>query len=117
MINRLSADTLLVSEAISTKVSDGLRSTFMTGAGIGMMTYMSPQLALVSLTVVPPVAAYGIFMGRKVRNTSRKVQDNLAESTQVAEEKISNIRTVRTFAKEDVEIERYEFSTLPDFGK
>ena len=108
MINRLSADTLLVSEAISTKVSDGLRSTFMTGAGIGMMTYMSPQLALVSLTVVPPVAAYGIFMGRKVRNTSRKVQDNLAASTQVAEEKISNIRTVRTFAKEDVEIERYE---------
>ena len=68
---------------------------------------MSPQLALVSLTVVPPVAAYGVFMGRKVRTTSRQVQDALASSTQVAEEKISNIRTVRTFAKEDTEIERY----------
>merc|ERR1719450_1569420 len=68
---------------------------------------MSPQLALVSLTVVPPVAAYGVFMGRKVRTTSRQVQDALASSTHVAEEKISNIRTVRTFAKEDTEIERY----------
>lgn len=96
-----------MSEAISTKVSDGLRSMFMTGSGIGMMIYMSPQLALVSLTVVPPVAAYGVFMGRKVRTTSRQVQDALASSTHVAEEKISNIRTVRTFAKEDTEIERY----------
>ena len=81
---------------------------FMTGSGIGMMIYMSPQLALVSLTVVPPVAAYGVFMGRKVRTTSRQVQNALASSTQVAEEKISNIRTVRTFAKEDTEIERYD---------
>ena len=107
LINRLSADTQLVSQALSTQVSDGLRSMFMTGAGIGMMFYMSPQLALVSLTVVPPVAAYGVFMGRKVRNTSRNVQDALASSTQIAEERISNIRTVRTFAKEDIEIERY----------
>ena len=79
----------------------------MTGAGIGMMFYMSPQLALVSLSVVPPVAAYGVYMGRKVRNTSREIQDTLAASTQVAEERISNIRTVRTFAKEDSEISRY----------
>ena len=107
LINRLSADTLLVSQAISTQVSDGLRSFFMTGAGIGMMFYMSPQLALVSLTVVPPVAAYGVFMGRKVRNTSRNVQDALAASTQIAEERISNIRTVRTFAKEDTELQTY----------
>ena len=80
-----------MSQAISTQVSDGLRSMFMTGAGIGMMMYMSPQLALVSLGVVPPVAAYGVLMGRKVRTTSRNVQDALAESTQVAEEKISSI--------------------------
>merc|ERR1719189_1550215 len=72
------------------------------------MMYMSPQLALVSLGVVPPVAAYGVLMGRKVRTTSRNVQDALAESTQVAEEKISNIRTVRTFGKEFNEILKYD---------
>jgi hypothetical protein len=31
------------------KVSDGLRSTFMTLAGVGMMFYMSPELAAVGL--------------------------------------------------------------------
>merc|ERR1719361_2390780 len=71
LINRLSADSVLVSQAISQQISDGLRSTFMTSAGIGMMFFMSPQLALVSLAVVPPVAAWGVLMGRKVRKTSR----------------------------------------------
>ena len=31
------------------QVSDGLRSSFMTLAGVGMMFYMSPQLAFVGL--------------------------------------------------------------------
>ena len=55
-----------MSQAISQQISDGLRSLFMTSAGVGMMFYMSPQLALVSLGVVPPVAVWGVFMGRKV---------------------------------------------------
>ena len=58
LINRLSADTQLVSQAVTTQISDGLRSTLMTSAGIGMMFFMSPQLALVSLGVVPPVALW-----------------------------------------------------------
>lgn len=107
LINRLSSDSLVVSQAISTQVSDGLRSTFMTAAGVGMMFYMSPQLAFVSLGVVPPVALWGVWMGRQVRTASRGVQDALAQSTQVAEERISNIRTVRAFATEAREMNRY----------
>ena len=75
-----------------------------SATGIGMMIFMSPQLAFVSLGIVPPVAAWAVYMGRKVRATSRNVQDALAQSTHVAEERISNIRTVRAFARENVEI-------------
>ena len=64
----------------------------MTSAGIGMMFYMSPQLACVSLGVVPPVALWAVWMGKRVKSTSKNVQDALAQSTHVAEEKISNIR-------------------------
>lgn len=116
LVNRLSADSQLVSQAVTQQISDGLRSTLMTTAGIGMMFFMSPQLAFVSLGVVPPVAAWAVWMGRKVRTTSKQVQDALAASTQVAEERISNIRTVRSFAKEDLEMNRYaqEMSNVLD---
>ena len=107
LINRLSADTLLVSQAITQQISDGLRSVFMAGAGIGMMVYMSPQLAFVSLGVVPPVAAWAVITGRKVRAAGRDVQDALARATDVADERIANIRTVKAFAKESAEMERY----------
>eukprot|EP00090_Calanus_glacialis_P009658 TRINITY_DN18055_c0_g1_i1.p1 TRINITY_DN18055_c0_g1~~TRINITY_DN18055_c0_g1_i1.p1 ORF type:complete len:674 (-),score=163.89 TRINITY_DN18055_c0_g1_i1:131-2065(-) len=107
LINRLSADSQLVSLTVTQQVSDGMRSSLMTLAGVGMMFYMSPQLALVGLGIVPPVSLYAIYMGKKVRAVSKELQDSLAASTELAEEKLSNIRTVRAFAMENREIEAY----------
>lgn len=89
---------------------------------------MSPKLAIVGLSIVPPVAGMAIMYGRYVRNITKKVQDSLASATQVslklldfqfkvyiylltiyslqlqvAEERISNIRTVRAFSQEGLE--------------
>lgn len=107
LINRLSADTQLVSQTVTQQVSDGLRSAMMTLAGVGMMVYMSPQLACVGLAIVPPVSAWGILMGRKVKGISKELQEALAASTSLAQEKLSNIRTVRSFAMESREVAGY----------
>jgi len=107
LINRLSADCQLVSLTVTQQVSDGMRSSMMTMAGVGMMFYMSPQLALVGLGIVPPVSLWAIYMGRQVRAVAKQVQDSLAASTEIAEEKLSNIRTVRAFAMENREIAAY----------
>lgn len=69
---------------------------------------MSPELALVGLAIVPPVAGLAVAYGRFVRKITRDVQDNLAAATSVAEERISNIRTVKTFSKELREMETYK---------
>jgi len=55
LINRLSADTQLVSQTVTQQVSDGLRSGMMTLAGVGMMFYMSPQVIplKISRNIVP----------------------------------------------------------------
>lgn len=37
LVNRLSADTQIVGQALSQNISDGLRSTIMVFAGTGMM--------------------------------------------------------------------------------
>ncbi|XP_014239016.1 ATP-binding cassette sub-family B member 10, mitochondrial-like [Trichogramma pretiosum] len=107
LVGRLSGDAQLVSSAITSNISDGLRSGIMTTAGISMMFYVSPQLALVGLAIVPPVAGMGILYGRFVRKISKDVQNSLAVLNTTAEEKISNIRTVKAFAQEKNEIEIY----------
>jgi len=58
--------------------------------------------------VVPPVSIWGMFMGKKVKNVSKDLQDTLAASTSLAQEKISNIRTVRSFAMETREVKGYK---------
>ncbi|XP_023946980.2 ATP-binding cassette sub-family B member 10, mitochondrial [Bicyclus anynana] len=107
LVNRLSADTQLVGRNLSSNVSDGLRSLFMVGAGTGMMFYMSPSLAMIGLCVVPPVSMLAIFYGRFVRGITRELQDALAETSELAEEKISNIKTVKSFSKEEKECKSY----------
>ncbi|XP_073982985.1 ATP-binding cassette sub-family B member 10, mitochondrial-like isoform X2 [Rhodnius prolixus] len=107
LINRLSADTSVVSNSVTMNVSDGLRSSITVVAGMSMMFYMSSYLAFISLCIVPPVAAMAIIYGRFIKKLTGKVQDSLAEATQVAEERIANIRTVKTFSKEEAEIKIY----------
>ncbi|XP_022175730.1 ATP-binding cassette sub-family B member 10, mitochondrial isoform X1 [Myzus persicae] len=107
LINRLSSDCLLVSQTITTNISDGLRSTIMVASGVSFMFFVSPKLALVGLSIVPPIAALAVIYGRFVRKITRSVQDSLAASNQVAEEKISNIRTVKAFSQEKKEMFLY----------
>ena len=41
LINRLSADSQIVGQSLTSNISDGLRSLVMVGAGTGMMVWYS----------------------------------------------------------------------------
>ncbi|RUS20628.1 P-loop containing nucleoside triphosphate hydrolase protein [Endogone sp. FLAS-F59071] len=91
LISRLTNDTNVVGKSLTMNISDGL----------------SAKLTAIMMAIVPPVAFFAVFYGRYVRELSRKTQTSLGEITKVAEERLSNIRTVQAFAKEDVELDRY----------
>ncbi len=107
LINRLSADTSLIQDAVTTDASMVLRFGVTLIGSLAIMTIASWRLTLVMLLVVPFVAVGATVYGRMLRAVSREVQDALAESTAVAEESLSGIRTVRAFAREDTEVGRY----------
>ncbi|XP_034043522.1 ATP-binding cassette sub-family B member 10, mitochondrial [Thalassophryne amazonica] len=111
LINRLSADTAVVGRSVTLNLSDGLRAVAQAGGGVSMMFYVSPSLASFVLLIVLPVACLAVLYGRYLRNISRHTQDTLAHATQLAEERISNIRTVRAFGKEVSEVNRYTQKT------
>ncbi|KAJ1153750.1 hypothetical protein NDU88_006508 [Pleurodeles waltl] len=107
LVNRLSMDTALLGRSVTENLSDGLRSVAQASVGIGMMFFVSPKLATFVLSVVPPLAIIAVIYGRYLRKLTRLTQDSLAEASQLAEERIGNIRTVRTFGKEMMEMEKY----------
>uniref|UniRef100_H3DJZ2 ATP-binding cassette sub-family B member 10, mitochondrial n=1 Tax=Tetraodon nigroviridis TaxID=99883 RepID=H3DJZ2_TETNG len=111
LINRLSADTAIVGRSLTDNLSDGLRAVAQAAAGVSMMFYVSPSLASFVLLIVPPVTVLAIVYGRYLRSISKRTQDALAQATQLAEERISNLRTVRAFGKELSEVEAYTQKT------
>lgn len=107
LTSRLSSDTTVLQNAVSVNISMGLRFAATVIGGVALLFYTSPRLTLLMLAVVPPVALGAVAYGRRVRKLSREVQDTLAESSHVAEETLAGIRTVRAFAAERHEADRY----------
>lgn len=107
LVGRLSGDTQLISSAVTSNVSDGLRSAIMAITGVSMMFYVSPSLALLGLAIVPPVAVIAAIWGRVLKKISKDLQSSIAVVNATAEERIGNIRTVKAFAQEKREIDRY----------
>ncbi len=107
LTSRLSADTTTLQNTVSANISMALRNFVAVAGGMVFLFITSPQLTLLMLGIVPPVALGAVFYGRKVRKMSREVQDALAKSSDVAEESLSGIRTVRSFAAEATELKRY----------
>ena len=49
-----------------------------------------------------------VVFGRPLQRVSTQVQDTIARSTTTAEEALSGIRVVKSYVREDWELERYD---------
>ncbi len=116
LTNRLASDTSVLQSAVSSNISLGLRNLVQGVGGIVLLLYTSPLLAVLMLAVVPAIAVGAVVYGRRVRKLAKQVQDSLAESSALAEESLSGIRTVRAFAAETREGGRYDASIDHAFG-
>ena len=68
---------------------------------------ISPNLSGIMFVIVPSVILVGTTIGGILRKLSKMAQAQTAKAIEVGEEAISNVRTVRAFAMEEFEIDRY----------
>ncbi|XP_068576937.1 ABC-type oligopeptide transporter ABCB9 isoform X2 [Cebidichthys violaceus] len=107
IISRLSADTTQVSDLISVNINIFLRSV-VKGAGFSVfMLGISWKLTLVAVMGFPFLGFVSKFYGDYYKKLTKEVQTVLAEANKVAEETISAMRTVRSFANEGGEADCY----------
>ncbi|XP_042276382.1 ATP-binding cassette sub-family B member 9 [Thunnus maccoyii] len=115
IISRLSADTTQVSDLISQNVNVFLRSTI-KGAGFFIFMFgMCWKLTLVTIMGFPFIALVSKLYGEYYKKLTKEVQTTLAEANKVAEETISAMRTVRSFANECGEADSYYAKLLVMF--
>ncbi|KAL3976309.1 ATP-dependent RNA helicase DDX10/DBP4 [Sarotherodon galilaeus] len=115
ILSRLSADTTQVSDLISQNVNVFLENVV---KGVGFFIFMcgmSWKLTLVTIMGFPFIGLISKLYGEYYKNLAKKVQTTLAEANKVAEETISAMRTVRSFANENGEADSYYAKLLVMF--
>jgi subfamily B ATP-binding cassette protein MsbA len=107
LVSRLTTDIGLLQGTLSHQLAEFARQVLTLVGGIAMLVIVQPRLTLTALGAVPIAVGAIFFFGRRLRRVSTGVQDKVAEATALAEEAISQIRTVQSFVREDYERRRY----------
>lgn len=82
---------------------------------VGIMFYIHWKLSLLTMITVPLVAHTINLFGRKLRVASRIMQEKAADITSVLQETISAVRVIKSFVREDYEVERFNRENYGNF--
>lgn len=107
LVNRLTTDVQEFKSSFKLVISQGLRSGTQVAGCLVSLSMLSPRLTLLLTVATPALMAVGTLMGSALRKLSRQCQEQVARATGVADEALGNVRTVRAFAMEQREEERY----------
>uniref|UniRef100_G1QP99 ABC-type oligopeptide transporter ABCB9 n=1 Tax=Nomascus leucogenys TaxID=61853 RepID=G1QP99_NOMLE len=107
LISRLTSDTTMVSDLVSQNINVFLRNTVKVTGVVVFMFSLSWQLSLVTFMGFPIIMMVSNIYGKYYKRLSKEVQNALARASNTAEETISAMKTVRSFANEEEEAEVY----------
>ncbi|XP_062310518.1 ATP-binding cassette sub-family B member 9 [Osmerus eperlanus] len=113
--SRLTSDTTQVSDLISNNINVFLRNVVKAVGYFIFMFGMSWKMTLVTIMGFPFIAVISKVYGEYYKRLTKDVQTALAEANKVAEETISSMRTVRSFASEEKEADSYYSKLLVMF--
>ena len=98
-------------EAVRMFVSMGaLRMAFIFATFFGicaLLFSMNWTLALITIAAMPPVAYWGIRLGRRLRPIWTDIQEGIARMGIHLQENLSGVKVVRAFSREPYEIEGF----------
>ena len=72
------------------------------------MIYLDWKLTLFTILTFPIVLYFMNFFGKKIRRSGGMIQEATADITSVLQESVSSARVVKSFVREQYEIERFE---------
>lgn len=105
--SRLTNDVASIRTALTDAVPNSITTTFSLLGAVLLMMLLNWRLSLIVFITVPFVTLLTRYFGNKIRKLARGVQDDLAESTAIAEDALGAIRIVKAFAREVFEVGRY----------
>lgn len=105
--SRISADVQQMQDAIATTIPNFLRQVALPLICLPLVFMISTRLTLVMILSVPVMMILAVVFGAFIRKLSRRSQDALAEANIVVDETLQSIDSVKSYANEAYESDRY----------
>jgi subfamily B ATP-binding cassette protein MsbA len=115
IVSRLSSDVTLMRTMLTTSFTSLLSQVVSLVGAIVIVITLNARLTLFILAVIPALLLVAFLFGSRIQKGSTRVQDQLADSTVVAEEGLQGIRVVKSFGREDYETQRYDIAMEKTF--
>ena len=107
LTSRISGDLSQIQSTLVSSIPQFLTQLVTLVGAVLLLAITSPRLTAIVLVLVPVAVVTARMFGQKARALARESQDRLAETNVVVEESLQGIGTVKAFAREDYETERY----------
>jgi subfamily B ATP-binding cassette protein MsbA len=88
---------------------------FILIGSICAMVYLDWKLTVVTFCTFPIVLWFMDFFGKRIRSSGGQIQEATADITSVLQESVSSARVVKSFVREDYEIEKFEKENIANF--
>jgi ATP-binding cassette subfamily B protein len=108
IISNVTNDAEALSDFLTFQLPQVLAGLTAIIGSIGLMVYLDPSLTLVSLSIIPVLAAFSLVMQRKVRERFFETRRKIAAVTANFQEIVGGIKVVKSFAREDVEAKKFD---------
>lgn len=79
------------------------------------MIYLDWRLTLFTVCTFPVVLWFMEFFGKKIRKTGGRIQECTADITSVLQESVASARVIKSFVREDYEVDRFEVENRANF--
>lgn len=108
LMSRTMHDVGVIQGGITDVLIDLIQQPFIILFQIPLVFFWGGPLALIALIMFPMIAIPIIFLGRKIRRTERKIQEQVANIHSEMQETFSGMQVVKAFNMEQYEIRKFE---------
>ena len=105
---RLGSEVAHVADVVARALTGGVKSVATATHGAVSLCRISWEISALALGMVPPGVALFGTLGALSSRAHRRAMAAKERAASVAAERLAGIRTVRTFAQEDAELDRYD---------
>lgn len=107
LISKITYDVNNVTDAATNVLTVTVRDTIIIIGLLGWLFYLNWQLTLISLIITPIVGGVIYTINRRLRTSSRDIQQSMGNITQVIEESVTAHKVVKLFGGQRYERERF----------